>query len=91
MSLKLSLERPYKDDLGRSIPAVLDIFPDGRRIDEPCVSVLLVLRAHNIICHVQRRGSWYTARREFKAHVLRTRVRFLQSRRRAAADQRTAQ
>ncbi|KAH9062717.1 subunit 17 of mediator complex-domain-containing protein [Lactarius vividus] len=35
MSLKLSLERPYKDDLGRSIPTVLDIATDGRRIYEP--------------------------------------------------------
>ncbi|KAF8261393.1 subunit 17 of mediator complex-domain-containing protein [Lactarius quietus] len=35
MSLKLSLERPYKDDLGRSIPTVLDIAPDGHHIYEP--------------------------------------------------------
>lgn len=35
MSLKLSLERPYKDDLGRSIPTVSDIATDGRHIYEP--------------------------------------------------------
>ena len=46
MSLKLSLERPYKDDLGNSIATVFDIAPDGRHIPEPCVSVLLCLRAH---------------------------------------------
>jgi hypothetical protein len=52
MSLKLSLERPYKDDQGRSIPAVLDIATDGRHIYEPCVSALSAcLRAH-IVCHV---------------------------------------
>ncbi|KAH9999861.1 subunit 17 of mediator complex-domain-containing protein [Russula vinacea] len=33
--LKLSLERLYKDDLGRPIPALYDITPDGRYVLEP--------------------------------------------------------
>jgi hypothetical protein len=38
--LKLSLERLYKDDLGRPIPIVYDITADGRYIFEPCASNL---------------------------------------------------
>ena len=34
--LRLSLERHYKDDLGRPIPTVLDITSDGHYIFEPC-------------------------------------------------------
>ena len=33
--LKLSLERPYKDDNGDPIPIVLDITPEGQYIYEP--------------------------------------------------------
>ncbi|KAL6309701.1 subunit 17 of mediator complex-domain-containing protein [Sparassis latifolia] len=33
--LKLSLERPYKDDEGHPIPVLLDITPDGEFIYEP--------------------------------------------------------
>lgn len=33
--LKLSLERPYKDDNGEPIPVLLDIAPDGQQIFEP--------------------------------------------------------
>ncbi|EPQ59420.1 hypothetical protein GLOTRDRAFT_70848 [Gloeophyllum trabeum ATCC 11539] len=33
--LKLSLERPYKDDTGEYIPVLLDITPDGQHIYEP--------------------------------------------------------
>ncbi|KAI0068724.1 hypothetical protein BV25DRAFT_1986305 [Artomyces pyxidatus] len=33
--LKLSLERLYKDDDGKPIPAVLDILPDGEYVYEP--------------------------------------------------------
>jgi hypothetical protein len=40
--LKLSLERLYKDDLGRPIPTVYDITPDGRYIFEPCASNLFM-------------------------------------------------
>ena len=29
--LKLSLERPYKDDNGEPIPVLLDITPDGQQ------------------------------------------------------------
>jgi len=32
--LRLSLERPYKDDLGKPIPVLFDITPDGERIYE---------------------------------------------------------
>jgi hypothetical protein len=39
--LKLSLERLYKDDLGRPIPALYDITPDGRYVLEPCASTVL--------------------------------------------------
>jgi hypothetical protein len=38
--LKLSLERLYKDDLGRPIPTLFDITADGRHIFEPCASIL---------------------------------------------------
>jgi mediator of RNA polymerase II transcription subunit 17 len=33
--LKLSLERPYKDDEGEIIPTLLDITPEGEHIYEP--------------------------------------------------------
>ena len=33
--IKLSLERPYKDDTGQPIPTLLDITPDGQFIYEP--------------------------------------------------------
>ncbi|KIY49245.1 hypothetical protein FISHEDRAFT_41224 [Fistulina hepatica ATCC 64428] len=33
--LKLSLERPYKDENGNPIPVLLDITPDGQHIYEP--------------------------------------------------------
>ncbi|GJE87473.1 hypothetical protein PsYK624_035560 [Phanerochaete sordida] len=33
--LKLSLERPYKDDSGKPIPTLLDITPEGEQIYEP--------------------------------------------------------
>lgn len=33
--LKLSLERPYKDDNGASIPDLYDITPDGKHLYEP--------------------------------------------------------
>lgn len=35
--LKLSLERPYKDDLGNAIPVLYDLTPEGERIYEPYV------------------------------------------------------
>lgn len=35
--IKLSLERPYKDDNGNRIPVLLDLMPDGQHIYEPCV------------------------------------------------------
>ncbi|EGO01913.1 hypothetical protein SERLA73DRAFT_177538, partial [Serpula lacrymans var. lacrymans S7.3] len=34
-NLKLSLERPYKDDKGEPIPVLLDIHPDGTHVYEP--------------------------------------------------------
>ncbi|KAF8505758.1 subunit 17 of mediator complex-domain-containing protein [Russula emetica] len=34
-ALRLSLERLYKDDLGRPIPTLFDITPDGRYVFEP--------------------------------------------------------
>jgi len=36
--LRLSLERPYKDDSGNKIPVLYDLAPDGTRIYEPYVS-----------------------------------------------------
>lgn len=36
--IKLSLERPYKDENGQPIPALLDITPEGEHIYEPYVS-----------------------------------------------------
>ena len=42
INLKLSLERLYKDDLGRPIPTVSDITADGRYIFEPCASIPFV-------------------------------------------------
>ena len=42
-ALKLSLERLYKDDLGRPIPTLFDITPDGRYVFEPCASTILGL------------------------------------------------
>jgi mediator of RNA polymerase II transcription subunit 17, fungi type len=36
-SLKLSLERPYKDDNGDEIPVLFDISQDGQHIYEPYV------------------------------------------------------
>lgn len=35
--IKLSLERPHKDDDGNPIPVLLDITADGQHIYEPCV------------------------------------------------------
>lgn len=40
-ALRLSLERLYKDDLGRPIPTLSDITPDGRYVFEPCASTIL--------------------------------------------------
>jgi mediator of RNA polymerase II transcription subunit 17, fungi type len=40
--LRLSLERLYKDDIGRPIPTVFDITPDGHYVFEPCASTALV-------------------------------------------------
>lgn len=42
--LKLSLERPYKDDFGNRIPIVKDITPEGEYIYEPYVEVQPFLR-----------------------------------------------
>ena len=36
--LKLSLERPYKDDSGEPIPELLDITQDGQHIYRPGVA-----------------------------------------------------
>ena len=38
--LRLSLERPYKDDLGNRIPTLYDLTPQGESIYEPCVHYL---------------------------------------------------
>jgi hypothetical protein len=35
--ISLSLERPYKDDHGDSLPILLDITPEGERVYEPSV------------------------------------------------------
>jgi len=40
--LKLSLERLYKDELGRILPTVHDITPDGHHVFEPCASMFFV-------------------------------------------------
>jgi hypothetical protein len=40
--LKLSLERLYKDELGRILPTVLDITPDGNHVFEPCASMFFM-------------------------------------------------
>lgn len=49
--LKLSLERPYKDDDGKPIPVVLDITPEGQHIYEPYVSFPdnLTIESHSIM------------------------------------------
>jgi mediator of RNA polymerase II transcription subunit 17 len=39
--IKLSLERPYKNDRGEYLPVLLDITPDGEHIYEPFVAVFL--------------------------------------------------
>ena len=39
--LRLSLERQYKDDIGRPIRTVSDITSDGHYIFEPCASTTL--------------------------------------------------
>ena len=44
--LRLSLERPYKDDSGQRIPVLYDLAPDGTRVYEPCVVSGL---AHNLL------------------------------------------
>jgi mediator of RNA polymerase II transcription subunit 17, fungi type len=36
-TLKLALERPYKDDNGDEIPVLFDISSDGQHIYEPYV------------------------------------------------------
>lgn len=33
--LALSLERPYKDDIGEPIPTLLEITPEGQHLYEP--------------------------------------------------------
>ena len=38
--IKLSFERPYKDDSGTRIPVLYDLTPDGERIYESCVLLL---------------------------------------------------
>ena len=44
--LKLSLERPYKDDNGLPIPDLLDITPDGQHIYAPSVPLKLPTMDH---------------------------------------------
>lgn len=37
--LKLTLERPYKDDQGNDIRQLLDVTPEGQQIYEPCARI----------------------------------------------------
>jgi mediator of RNA polymerase II transcription subunit 17 len=37
--IKLSLERPYRNDAGEHIPVLLDITPEGTHIYEPYVDL----------------------------------------------------
>jgi hypothetical protein len=77
--LRLSLERLYKDNLGRPIPAVFDITQDGHYILEPCVSSIfgVAIFWKLTTCYGQRRATWLTAWGEFEANVLGTRLRLL--------------
>ena len=44
--LKLSFERPYKDDSGHPIPVLYDLTPEGQSIYEPYASVCLSYQCH---------------------------------------------
>lgn len=37
--LKLTLERPYKDDQGNVIRQLLDVTPEGQQIYQPCAHI----------------------------------------------------
>lgn len=46
--LRLSVERPYKNDNGDPIPALLDITPEGQHIYEPYVTTACGCCHHSI-------------------------------------------
>ncbi|KAJ3513266.1 hypothetical protein NLJ89_g3043 [Agrocybe chaxingu] len=60
--LRLSLERPYKDDVGNRIPALYDLTPEGGRIYEPKETPSARLE-HNLRRIFQERGSDFFERR----------------------------
>ncbi|CAA7259811.1 unnamed protein product [Cyclocybe aegerita] len=66
--LRLSLERPYKDDVGNRIPVLYDLTPEGERIYEPKETPSARLE-HNLRRIFQERGSDFFERRGNLAKV----------------------
>lgn len=54
--LKLTLERPYKDDQGNIIRQLLDVTPEGQQVYEPYARALAFL-CNGYICSHLRQGS----------------------------------
>lgn len=76
--LKLSLERPYKNDNGEPIPTLLDITPEGEFIYEsyvnpfPCNGSIILIHPF-----MQQGSPVESPRRELEEGIPRTRVRLL--------------
>ena len=71
--LKLSLERPYKDDNSEPIPVLQDIAADGQYIYEPYVAGSNLGRADSLFL---QQGNIITAtRRETAPYICRERRR----------------
>ncbi|KAF8913947.1 subunit 17 of mediator complex-domain-containing protein [Gymnopilus junonius] len=62
-NLRLSLERPYKDDSGHRIPVLYDLTPEGERIYEPKQTPSARLEA-NLLRIFSERGSDFFDRRD---------------------------
>lgn len=73
-SLKLSLERPYKDDNGDPIPILYDIAADGQYIYEPYVAGSNSGRPNSLI--LQQGNINTTTGREVTPYFCRERYRF---------------
>ncbi|KAH8105856.1 subunit 17 of mediator complex-domain-containing protein [Cristinia sonorae] len=69
--LKLSLERPYKDEQGQPIPVVLDITPEGQQIYEPQKDLTTVIGENLHRIFSERGHDFFDKRIDDRKHELR--------------------
>lgn len=67
--LKLTLERPYKDDQGNAIRQLLDVTPEGQQIYEPYAPLSPLLLKATRSYHPQGPRSQQSACREYSPGV----------------------